>query len=85
MSACVADILHPNLNRLSPPPSTHVRSPPPTFKVTVHEFSHTDERPFLCPYCPERYNASGSLRWHVRKHAEQLAADGGRVRYAYDV
>ena len=45
-------------------------------QITVHEYSHTNERPYHCPHCPQRFNASGSLRWHMRVHFEGDEGEG---------
>ena len=48
-------------------------------QVTVHERTHTGDRPLQCPYCPMRFKASGSLHWHKYcRHADLVS---GTAKY----
>jgi KRAB domain-containing zinc finger protein len=47
-----------------------------TFKhrssLIEHQFVHTGERPYNCPYCVRKFRLFASLKYHMRTHTDQL-------------
>ncbi|CAO2622036.1 Zinc finger protein 200 [Lemmus lemmus] len=37
-------------------------------RVTAHQVTHTNERPFLCQHCEKSYKHKSSLRRHLKIH-----------------
>lgn len=44
----------------------------------MHMVTHTGAKPVKCPWCPQRFSYSSSLRTHKQKmHYEQMMASNG--------
>ena len=68
--------------------TAHDRSAAPTFPcsecnrsfstkgtLTRHKASHSDMRPFLCPYCPKTFKTYSICKKHVRTHSKEQEED----------
>ncbi len=51
-------------------------------QLTIHERSHTNERPYNCRFCDRRFTQSGNLKAHHIRHVETLCFmdDGTKMK-----